>query len=240
MVTERDAARYVQRALEAERADDRRDAITQVRRTRFANHETVVRACYLIARSDPSAGVRTVAVRAVAESMAAEAAQTLLEILNPERGDGGDGRVSVEALRGLYFLRRNDAVDETLYPTIVSTASRRVTEDPSRDVRIAAARVLGAYAKSEALNALIQALDDDDFGVEYHAERSLTRLTGVEHNHDARAWRRWFAMTDAPFARRGRLDATLEPAVRLNWWQRVSASVRRSIAGFGSKQGDVE
>lgn len=255
LVTERDAARYIQEALEADSADVRRDALVQIGKTRFCGHDTVVKACGLIARTDRSASVRSAAIRVVSESMCAESASMLVRVLERDErtGNGGrvggagknrdssdvgvsaDDRVLADALRGLYFLERNGAVDPAVQGEIVSAAVWHLSHGASRDVRIAAARVLGVYASVEAVDALVAALDDGDFGVVYHAERSLMRLTGVSHHHDTQAWRAWLAETDAPFAMRGRLNAKLEPPERLNWWQRMSKSMKRRMASFAPR-----
>ncbi len=220
LVTEADAGRYVQTALEHPNADERRDAIAQLSKTRFADHEAVVDACGLVARTDTSASVRTAAIRVVAESLRPDAAKTLLRMFEADRVAIAEmERVHVESLNGLYFLALNGAVGDGDDEAVTDLARQVLREDTSRDMKIAAARLLGRFPRLDGVNALIGALEHEDFGVVYHAERSLNELTGVRHQHDAAAWRAWVRSTDDHFAGRGRLDETA--VVEANWWQRV-------------------
>lgn len=238
MVTENDAARYLERALQHDSADERRDALVRLSKTRYADHEVSVDTCSTIARTDASPSVRTVAIRLIAESRRSNVARSLLDIL----GDSGSSRsnemVNVEALHALYFLQHNEAIPDDCHEVIATTAARLLREATSRDVRIAAARLLGRCPGPGTLEALIDALDDSDFGVVYQVERSLIHLTGVSHDHDAQGWRRWLDETETPFAMLGQLDHTLERPGRKRWWQRMTASVKRALSGFRPKQTD--
>lgn len=236
-VTEKDAARYLEDALEDPNADHRREAIERLSRTRYADHPTVAEACTIVARSDRSPSVRCAAIRLIAESRHPQTAETLLAILNTDDSDdvGLSRRVRLNALRALYFLVRNAALPSEHQDAVVAAAVRLLGEDSSRDVRIAAALLLGEIPHVRGVNALVAALDHPDFGVVHHAERSLTRLTGVGHDRDPRAWRSWLASTDEPFAGRGKLDHVLEPSGEANWWQQLSTSVKRVLSGFRPK-----
>ena len=262
LVTQRDAARYLEQALDHPSADVRRDALERLSETRFVAHETVLEACDIVARTDSSESVRCAAVRLLAGSRHPDVAETFLAIL----GNGGGGRhderseasrrgsevpeilrfaqndvgrrtetqerVRLDAVRALYFLVRNDAVSQEQRDGVVAVAVRLLREERSRDLRIAAAMLLGEIPHTEALKALIAGLNHTDFGVVYHAERSLMRLTGVTNNHDSTAWRTWLASADAPFAMRGRLDSRLESqdaVTERHWWQRLTRSVRRAL-----------
>lgn len=238
MTTERDAARYLERALQHDSADERRDALVRLSRTRYANHDVSVDTCSTIARTDASPSVRTVAIRLIAESRRSGVAQSLLEILGDGGASGSDDRVHVEVLHALYFLQRNEAIPDDRQEAVATTAAGLLRQSASRDVRISAARLLGRCPGPNTLKPLVSALDDSDFGVVYHVEHSLIHLTGVAHDHDAQRWRQWLDETETPFATLGQLDHTLKPPGRKRWWQRMAASVKRTLSGFRPKQSD--
>ena len=238
MATEGDAARYLERALQHDSADERRDALVRLSETRYADHEISVRTCCTIARTDASPSVRTVAIRLMAESCRSDVVQSLLDVLGDNGSSGSGAMVHIEALHALYFLQRNEAIPDDRHEAVVAAGARMLRRSSSRDVRIAAARLLGRFPDPDALDALIDGLDDGDFGVVYQVEHSLIHLTGVTHNHDAQSWQRWLDETETPFAMLGQLDHTLEPAGPKHWWQRMAASVKRAIAGFRPKQSD--
>ncbi len=237
LVTEGDVGRYLVDALEHDNADVRRDALAQISKTRYANHDTVIDACSTIAATDRSASVRAAAIRRLAESMRPDVPVALLDILDREDQSHVTGpRVCVDVLHALYFLERNGAILDAHRDRVVQTAVRLLRNDPSRDVNIAAARVLEGYPRLATVDALIVALNHQDFGVVYQAQRSLIHLTGVRHNHDPDVWRTWLASTDAPFAMRGRLDEELEPPAKPKWWQRVGRSIKSAFTGLRQAQ----
>lgn len=264
-VTQHDVARYLKKALDHESPDVRRDAIERLSKTRFADHDTVVDACDIIARTDGSQSVRCAAIRLIAESGRQNAAKTLLALLDPEATGGTGGlpagvqvsasgtrselpvahrrtrageRVHVDALHGLYFLVRNGVVPAEQLQAVAAGAARHLREGESRDVRIAAARLLGEIPHMDVLSALITGLNHSDFGVVYTCERSLMRLTGVSHQHDPYAWRQWRTSTDEPFAMRGRLDHQLQPEATKHWWERMALSVKHAFLGFMPKRSE--
>ncbi len=236
-MSESDASRYVSVALDDPNPDARRDAIECLAETRFAQDNIVVDACRIIACTDPSESVRCAAVRLLSESGRPEAATTLIEVLQSSRTSTSVGeRVRLTAVRGLEHMARNNVLPSDKQDAAVAVTIRLLEEDPSRDVQIAAATLLGEFPRLAAVNALISGLNHGDFGVVYHAERSLMRLTGVTHDHDPHDWRAWLAQVDDPFAKRGALDDQLTPVEPKSWWQRTSASMKRALSGFRPKQ----
>ena len=97
---------------------------------------------------------------------------------------------------------------------IIRPAVRILTQDPDRDARIAAARLLRHFRHREALGALIEALNQPEFAVTYVAEQALVELTGQTHHRDYSDWMAWRNGTDDPFARRG--DRSRDPGKP--WW----------------------
>ncbi len=229
LVTRGDIAWYVRAVLEHGDADVRREAINVLANVRHPD-ESIVDTFDLAARADPSDAVRCAAIRALGRHHGANAVATLLAILEnssraTDRRDASD-KVRWEAINALLEqAHRADVDDRTpvedrfhATDAVRDTAMRLLASDPSRDVRLVAARLLGDYPSLETLHALIDALGQSDFGVVYEAERALTRLTGKTHGHRPASWKGWLASTSDPFAERGALDGTLDPRSPRRWW----------------------
>jgi hypothetical protein len=145
-------------------------------------------------------------------------------------------RVRVDAIHGLHYLVRNASLEDRVLEAIGRVGVRTVRSDRSRDARIAAAQLLGEFEEVEALEALMSALDDADFGVVYHAEASLVRLTGQDLPRRKGAWRDWLASVEDPFAgsrSRGGSEASE------GWWTRMGAAFTGSREGEDSKDGEA-
>ncbi len=78
---------------------------------------------------------------------------------------------------------------------------------------------MGYFPRPDALEALLQALEQRDFGVCHAAEQSLMRLTGRTFNHDPLAWKAFIEEADDPFAQRGALDDELKGNTGGAWWR---------------------
>ena len=76
-----------------------------------------------------------------------------------------------------------------------------LNRDTESEIRGRAAAALGNYPNRRSVQALIAALDDDDFGVIYQAEQSLRKLTGKDFSDDARRWNEWLIGTEDPFVK---------------------------------------
>jgi hypothetical protein len=239
-VTESDAVAYLQQALEAEHADVRRDAIVRLSKTRYVTRDVVVRGLSVIAETDRSSSVRCAAIGALQHAGDPRLAEPMLRILASDlQRDSNvlpaDESVRCQAAQALAGLVQRGAAAPEHADRIRETAVRLLQTDPSRDVRVCGAQMLGYLPNADALEALIAALEQRDFGVVYECERSLMRLTGTTHGHDPRAWRQWLAATDAPFADAGRLDRRLDSRPK-NWLARAWDSTRQVFASFRPKE----
>lgn len=203
LVTKANAAEYIRVALENDDPDARRRAIDQLAHTRHLNRASSVDALDVIARTDPSERVRCRAVRAMANVANPKGVETMLAILDAlgerrnVRPAGDELRWhAVEALERLIALTTFDtAMSASMHDTAINLLER----DSSRAVRIGAAKLLGHCPTKPASRALVLALSEQDFGIVYEAERSLTRLTGQTHDHSPAAWTAWLEATDHPF-----------------------------------------
>ena len=239
-VTEADAANYLRQALVAQNADERREAIVRLSKTRYVSQDTVVRGFTLIAETDTSPSVRCAAIRGLGKSPEPQTVALLLSVLakddeRPARVRAPQDLVRAEASAVLGDRIRAGVDLEEHREAIRATAVRLLGTDLSRDVRMSAAELLGFFQELGVLEALIANLQQRDFGVVHECERSLMRLTGQTHDHDPVAWRSWLAQTDDPFADAGRLDGKLR-RTEPNWFRESWESTRRSLASFKPKK----
>ncbi len=234
-----DCAACLEVALDAQSPDARREAILHVSKTSYLSNDIVIRALGLLARTDASDSVRYAAVQALAKSGAPEAVEPLVEIVSAPleaglvtRPQAGDVRWA--ALEGLDRAVSSGQLSDQQRQMCGDAAIHLLGHHRSRDVRISAARMLRWFPSADALTVLIDALEQRDFGVAYHSERSLMYLTGRTFEHDATAWREWRTATDDPFAGAGQLDHELHPE-EAGWWERTVKGTRRVFAGFRPK-----
>jgi HEAT repeat protein len=243
-VTEADAVKYLQRALESELPDERREAIDRIARTRHLKHEVVLGALSTIAATDPSPAVRCSAVAALRRSEDPAIAATLVRILDQPSTDlrptplPPSADVRLEAMRAAVALAELDLLPEEQQPALRDVAVRLVGQERSRDTRQASAKFLGYCRDRAVLEPLIDALTQRDFGVVYESERSLMRLTGRSFDYDPTSWRGWLEQVDDPFAEAGKLDPVLDAPPK-GWWQRSIERTRRTLATFGPKKDDA-
>ncbi|MCG3136259.1 MAG: hypothetical protein HJJLKODD_00085 [Phycisphaerae bacterium] len=207
--------------MEAENPDDRRRAINALSEDGELSDPTVMKAISLIVRTDQSAMVRRTAARALGQSKSIEAGEILLLVLAPREGQPvvfpTSGAIRRSCLEGLQQLVI-DGVDPASWPELIKVANIYLSEDATREVRIAAAQLLGSITQPETLEALIAGLEQPDFAVVHSCENSLIRLTGVTHHHQPQEWREWLAQSENPFAHAGETPADLPKPKRSGWW----------------------
>lgn len=221
LLTQKDAAEYVVQALESPLADERRAAANRLAQSRHVDDPTVVKTLCLVARTDVSPAVRAAAVLALSRCSQTEAYEACVDVAmsatEKDALDSAAGKTRAIAMENLHTWVREGTLPEELSNRAADAAIRLLQSDFNRNVRVAAAQLLGYVATREAVLALIDGLEQRDFGVCYEAERSLMRLTGRTFDHDAQAWRTFVDQTNNLFADRGALDGQLEPAKR-KWY----------------------
>ncbi|MCZ6633193.1 MAG: HEAT repeat domain-containing protein [bacterium] len=154
--------------------------------------------------------VRREAVRALVKMEGARIEEAIVAALRDE-----DGAVRRAALDGVVSKRlQNLAVDALAHMLSQSTEETRILvietlgasnsdraigplvlqlkNDPIK-VRRMATIALGRLKRPGAIEALIDALEDQDRGVRTFAWRALRAITGQRLSEQADAWRRWFA-----------------------------------------------
>ncbi len=219
LLNEKDAARLVRRAYLGENSDERRRAVTELARPKLMRLPSTVAALCNVARTDESESVRCAAVRALRSQPDAQTSETLLLLLGAGSGETGarlpGDQLRFEAIEALGHYSEKGALNRGQTQSLQEAAIRLLASDPSRDVRLASARLLGSFPTRRTLDALVAALGQTDYGVVFEAERSLTRLTGKSHNHEAAQWKTWLAQTDEPLARRA--IVTKKPKGESGW-----------------------
>jgi HEAT repeat protein len=83
-----------------------------------------------------------------------------------------------------------EALAASATPQSFALLAEVLRSDTDVDVRLAATRLLGESPEASAVEALGQALDDDDPAVQYLAVPSLRQVTGREEGDDLAEWKR--------------------------------------------------
>lgn len=198
-------------------SDIRREAIAKVARSDQNRLDWAIQGFVAIAllESDPHA--RCVAIRALRQSGDPRAVEVCLKLLNhreypPQEVREPDDVVRWEAATALAGLCEQQAVPEPSRAAVRETFLKLLPSDPSRHVRIGAARGLGCFPDVQSLEALLQALRDEDFAVVHQAESSLVKLTGQTHHCNALDWQAWYeANRQQPFANAGSVPESRRP-----------------------------
>ncbi len=193
---------FVNMALEAQCADDRREGVSSLARTRDASTDWAVKVFETVARTDTDAPVRCAAVRALERSAGPDRVPLLLSILDGSAGTGDKtrmGPVRWEAAKLLRVILRDGLYDETQRAAITRVLLDRAAREPDRNARLAALEGLGHLPDRQVFYTLVDLLEAEDFAIKHAAEKALINLTGTTHDHDAAAWRRWAEEHPAAF-----------------------------------------
>ncbi len=221
--TQAQAEGILLQALEEEGPDDRRRAIRRISRSKYVGKPITIKTMSLIAKTDASQIVRRQAVRTLGLSGQQQAFEPLLALLDAENHlkevlapDPALERICLDELHRL--------LDTGLAPAepadVIHIARRHLREEPDREVRMASCRVLGCFGEPDALDALIEALAQQELAVNHEAEQALIRLTGMTHHGDYQQWRTWREKTTDPFARAGQQPAEVAQGSKSRpWWK---------------------
>lgn len=217
---------YLVDALEHPNPDRRRQAVQKISQTRYRAEDRVLEAFDVIARTDAGDQVRCAAIEGLARSNDRRALQTLIVILGedfqaassqePRKANEGISSKTREETsrtrpaaadvkwatwRALHdFFEEDPSLARELAPEVAVLARRALKLESDRNVRILAARMLRHDASRDTLEALIEHLEDEDFGVVYACGQSLRGLTGYSLELNHQTWRDWLDRTQDPFA----------------------------------------
>ncbi len=213
-------------------ADERRGAVARLAEGKDVAREDVFHVLDAVARTDPVAQTRCIAIRGLARYYDARPVGTLLTILRATEASqnalpaGED--VRWEAVRALLALERKGALSGEPRGIARDVCIRLAEVDPSRNVRVVAIEALGTFQDRRVFQPLIRGLRDEDFAIAERAENSLIALTGVTHAYDADTWETWLANVENPFEKAGQTPQTTRPAGP-TWWDKQKRAWRRGL-----------
>lgn len=174
-----------------------------------------------IARTDKNTQVRSAAIRALQSHLSPSAIDPIVlivlfkdhpdQVITPKDQVIWDAFVALSDVcdQGLLPDQHRDAVRDHMIKTLLSR--------DDRNIRMAAAYILQYFPIRPALEALIGAIREEDFGICYEAEHALIAMTGKTHQYDADAWLAWLQQTDDPFADTGQTPEGLPQPYKSRW-----------------------
>ncbi len=167
-------------------AENRRIGVLKLTEFPYARTGDYVKRYEQIYDHDDDALVRAAALRALNRSRDIGAVDRFIAGL----GDT-DAFVRLEAAKGLANVPSEKAVRSLI---------GHLETDDNKDVRIAVADALRTQHTLEVARALINVLQDREFGVAWQARRSLVIMTGRDLNFDESQWLNYFNAEQHPFA----------------------------------------
>ncbi len=218
---------YMLVAVSSDDPDARRDAVARISKSKLYNREWAIKGFVAIALLESEPQTRCVAIRALTRTGDPRATETALKILNYTEQPPAEVWPPVPIVRwdatlALAELSERGQVPAEQQEAVFTTLIKQLRLDPERHARVAAARGLGFYPRTETIPALIEGLKDEDFAVIHECENALVRLTGQTHDANALAWQEWYAAHSAdafanagyiPESRRLPYDNALEKTV---------------------------
>ncbi len=201
-------------AMESEQPDERRRGVVGLAKSPDGRSEWAVKVFDTLARTDPDTMVRCAALRAIAPAVDPARVETCLLLLDPsdvnrKRVRAAPPLVRWCAARLLFEAVQRQAFEASQSDAIATLLIGRIPVEDDSNARLAMIETLGFFPERRVLDALVDAMDGPNFAIDHAAEISLARLTGVTHDHQPDAWRKWLAETEDPFANSGALPASL-------------------------------
>ena len=161
--------------------DTRREGMSRLLDFEFARHGIYLKGYAIYTHETEDYTLRAAAIRALNRCRAKGYTGLFLESLS-------------DAEPTLIRLEAADALGNIPDPRAVSLLAIHMGDaEPDVDVRIACAEALRNYHTTEAMRALVDELDDADFGVAWQARQSLELLTGQDFRYDSKAWLNYLA-----------------------------------------------
>lgn len=181
-VTHDNAAFAARKMTDPTSPDNQREGMLRLTDFQFARHGIYIRGYAIEARSGGDYTVRAAGIRALNRCRARGYTLLFMEALEDDQ--------ELIRLEGADAL--SNIPDPQAIPILVA---RMGTAEPSVDVRIACADALRCYHTHEAMQALAEELNDQEFGIAWQARQSLELLTGQDFRYDTRAWLAYMTAT---------------------------------------------
>jgi len=172
-----DSAAYAARKMaDAKSPDNQREGMLRLTDFTFARHGIYIQGYAILARSGNDFTLRAAGIRALNRCRAKGYTTFFLESLSDDQP-----LVRLEAADALANIPDPDAIPLLLI-------HMGADAEPNMDVRIACAEALRNFHTTEVMRALVNELDDTEFGVAWQARQSLELLTGQDFLYDQKAW----------------------------------------------------
>lgn len=219
-------------AVEAENADERRDAIVRIGESSYVTSEEAFHVLDAAARTDPVTQIRCIAIRAFARYNDDRPVPTVLAILEAEEGSNEmlplTDHISWDAASTLLALERKGVLEAEQRERARRIFIRLLDPGQPRAVRVVATEALGHYQHQDVFQPLIRQLRNEDFGIAERSQYALVQLTGVTHDYDAEAWESWLNEADDPFEHAGRTPRNHRPSGP-SWLEQQQRAFQRAI-----------
>jgi hypothetical protein len=182
-ITHDSAAFAARKMADPKSADNQREGMLRLVDFPFARRGVYIKGYAILARNGVDFTVRAAGIRALNRCRAKGCTVLFLEALNDDQP--------------LIRLEAADALGNIPDPQAVPLLIVHLGSDaePNADVRIACAAARRNYNTTEAMHALVDVIEDDDFSVAWQARQSLELLTGQDFRYDHKAWLNYLAGT---------------------------------------------
>jgi hypothetical protein len=177
-----DSASYAARKMADTRSpDNQREGMLRLTDFPFARQGIYIKGYAILARNGGDFTLRAAGIRALNRCRAKGYTVLFLESLSDDQP-----LVRLEAADALANIPDPEAIPLLLI-------HMGADAEPSSDVRIECAEALRNFHTTEVMRALVNELDDTEFGVAWQARQSLELLTGQDFRYDAKAWLNYLA-----------------------------------------------
>jgi hypothetical protein len=214
---------WLDMALEAKNADERREGVVGLSQSRDGKSDWAMKVYDTIARTDTDPMVRCAAIRAMSAWAGSQQIPTALKLLHATATPDvrpAPGPVRWEAAKMLLAIAREGGYEPSQREEIVKTLLDRIARDQDRLVRLTVIDAVAYFPQNPVPAALVDVMEtEDDFALQHAAERSLIVLTGTTHHHDAEAWRKWLAETENPYEHGGEMPEELATQDKKSAWR---------------------
>jgi HEAT repeats len=163
--------------------DNQREGMLRLTDFEYARRGIYLKGYAILARNGGDFTVRAAGLRALNRCRAQGYTVLFMESLNDDQS-----LIRLEAADALANIPDAQAVPLLLI-------HMGTDAEPSVDVRIACAEALRNFHTTEVMHALVDELDDQEFGVAWQARQSLELLTGQDFRYDSKGWLNYLANT---------------------------------------------
>ena len=168
----------LQQQLLSPDADLRRDGVYMLAKGDATDWPVTPKILSTMAKGDPDAQVRAVAVSVLAKIDDDSYLQEVLPIATKD----SSSLVRMECVNILAGQTNDQGLEILL---------KMLRDDDDSNIRTHAAQALKNYRQQKALRALLAGLADEQFSVSYQSRDSLREITGKDFGYNQASWQNW-------------------------------------------------